>query len=394
MVLRGARATGKTESALQVAASTLRLDSASPRARLARASPETALAGDTPRLLDEWQLAPGLWNEVRHAVDQRRAPGQFVLTGSASPDDDPLRHSGAGRMHTLLLRTMTLAETRHSTGEVSLSSLLDGEELPLADSALGLPELVSRVVTGGWPGWFDLSERSARLRADSYVQDIVEHEFATVAGTRRDPRRFHAYLSALAGLVAQPASQAAVVRRMREEYVGSLGPTAPTALHDLAQRLFLVEDQPAWSPSLRSASAASQAPVRHLVDPSLAAVLLGAGSDRLMTDPQTLGFLFESQVVHDLRVYAQAAGARGVFHYRDTKGRDEIDAVVEGADGQWLAVEVKLGEGRVEEGAANLLRVTAKMTSPPLMCLVVVPTGVAHVRPDGVGVLPLTVLGA
>ncbi|CAM2751424.1 ATP-binding protein [Actinomyces slackii] len=393
VVLRGARATGKTESALQVAATVLRLDSSSPRARLAQSSPETALEGETPRLLDEWQLVPGLWNEVRHAVDRRRAPGQFILTGSASPDEDPLRHSGAGRMQSLLLRTMTLYETGHSTGEVSLARLMSGREPELAESGVELAGVVERLVVGGWPGWFDVNERRARARMESYIQDIVEHEYATVAGGRRDPRRFRAYLVALAGLVSQGASQAAIVRRMQEEYSGALGPAAPAVLHDLAERLFLVEDQPAWSPRLRSASAAAQAPTRHLADPSLAAALMGAGSRRLLTDPETLGFLFESQVVHDLRVYAQSVGARGVFHFRDTKGRDEIDAVIEGADGSWLGVEVKLGQARVDEAAANLLRVAGKIERPPSGLCVVIPVGVAHMRPDGVSVVPLSVLG-
>lgn len=393
LLVQGARATGTTESARRLAASELRLDSAEPRALLAREQPATALPGDAPRLLDEWQLVPGLWNEVRHAVDDRNLPGQFILTGSASPDHDPLRHSGAGRFRHVLMRTMTFAETGHATGAVSLRGLFDGPPQDLPESQIDFPAVVNRLVVGGWPGWSARGEEAARAQTRSYVEDIAEYDFPIVGGTRRDPRRFSTFLRALAGLSARPATFAAITRRMQEYATDRVGSAAAPELHELAQRLYLVEDQPAWSPRLRSRTALLQTPTRHLVDPSLAAALLGAGSDRLLVERETLGFLFESQVVHDLRVFAQAMGARGVFHYRDAKGRDEIDAVVEAQDGAWLAIEVKLGEGAVDAAARNLLRVTAKIERPPLACVVMTPTGVAHRRDDGVLVVPLTVLG-
>lgn len=393
IVIEGARATGKTESARRLAASELRLDSADPLAVLARSQPSVALAGAVPRLLDEWQMAPGLWNEVRHAVDDRGRAGQFILTGSATPDDDPTRHSGAGRFGRVLMRTMTLSESGQSTGAVSLAGLLAGEPTPVAESELDLLSVVRRIVTGGWPGWVGSDEQDTVARVGSYLQDIAQHDFPTVAGPRRDPRRMTAYLRAIAALSAEPATFAALNRRMAEESIGPVGAAAASELHDLAERMYLVEDQPAWSPRLRSRSAAIQTPKRHLADPSLAASLLGAGSERLLADLNTLGFLFESQVVHDLRVYAQASGARGVFHYRDTKGRDEIDAVVEAGDGGWLGVEVKLGPEVVDAAAANLLRIAAKIEKAPLGLMIVIPNGVAHRRPDGVDVVPLSVLG-
>lgn len=250
-----------------------------------------------------------------------------------------------------------------------------------------------RLATGGWPGWFGATEATARSRALGYVDDLSEHDFVQVAGTRRDPRRFTAYLRAVAALVAQPAAYVAISRRIDEATATSVTPSAIPMLHAMAERLFLVEDQPAWSPKLRSRTAALQTPKRHLADPSLAAALLGAGTDRLLLEPETLGHLFESQVVHDLRVYAQSCDARGVFHYRDSKGRDEIDAVVEAEDGSWLAIDVKIGSGAVEAAATNLRRVTAKMQLAPIANLVIIPTGVAHRRSDGVFVIPLTTLG-
>lgn len=393
VVVEGARATGKTESARQLAASELLLDGNSALAQLARVEPSAALPGETPRLLDEFRVVPGLWNEVRRAVDDRGKSAQFILTGSASPSDDPLRHSGAGRFTHVFMRTMSLTETGHSAAAISLAGLFDDATVPLAESDIGFRDVTQRLVTGGWPGWQGVSPEAAAARATAYIADIAQRDYPQVAGPRRDPRRLTAYLRAVAGLTAQPATYAAITRRMSDESGINAGPAAVPELHDLAIRMFLVEDQPSWSPRLRSATALVQTPKRHLVDPSLAASLLGASAHRLLSEPETLGFLFEAQAVHDLRVYAQASGARGVFHYRDSKGRDEIDAVVEGSDGRWVGFEVKLGLGAVDEAAANLLRVSAKIARPPAALVVIVPTGVAHRRPDGILVVPLTVLG-
>lgn len=393
LVIHGARAVGKTESARRVASSELRLDTSDARAALAREQPTSALDGPTPRLLDEWQLVPELWNAVRHEVDDRRRVGQFILSGSAAPDDDATRHSGAGRFRQLTMRTLALTETGESSGAVSLGALLAGDSISNAESPSDFETIVTRIVTGGWPGWHASDERDSLARASSYTTDIAQHDFPLVAGTRRDPRRFLGYMRAVAGLSAQTASYATITRRMQEESSLSASEGTVPILHDLAERMFLVEDQPAWAPRVRSRDALLQTPKRHLADPSLAAALLGAGKKRLLLEPETLGFLFESQVVHDLRVYAQALGARGVFHYRDSKGRDEIDIVVEGDDGSWVAVEVKLGSRAVDSAAANLLRVTSKIARQPAAIIVVVPAGVAYRRSDGVFVVPLTTLG-
>ena len=223
---------------------------------------------------------------------------------------------------------MTFAETGESHGEISLKGLLAGEVPQITESSIDFETTVRRIVTGGWPGWVEAAESTARSRLLGYIEDISDHDFVQVAGTRRDPRRFTAYLRAIAALVAQPAAYAPISRRIDEATTTSVTPSTVPLLHELAERLFLVEDQPAWAPKLRSRTTVLQTPKRHLADPSLAAALLGAGADRLLLEPETLGRLFEAQVVHDLRVYAQAANARGVFHYRDSKGRDEIDAVV------------------------------------------------------------------
>ncbi|MDR1295529.1 MAG: DUF4143 domain-containing protein [Bifidobacteriaceae bacterium] len=392
VVLRGARAVGKSETARQQAKSELRLDGDSPRAVLARSQPSTALEGDQPRLLDEWQVAPGLWNQVRRAVDDEPGPGRFIVTGSAQPDDDPARHSGAGRFTRLLMRTMTLAESGHSTGAVTLTGILSGT-VGLRESCIGFHQVVSRLVTGGWPGWIHDGETAARGRIEAYLDDISEVEFPQVAGRRRDPRRFWAFLETFAAVTAHPASFATMTRRMNSSSALAFGQVAASELYDLASRPFLVEDLPAWSPTLRSRTTALQTPKRHLTDPSLAAWLLRANSNRLIGEPETTGFLFESQVVHDLRVYAQALGWRGVFHFRDTKGRDEIDVVLETDTGDWIGVEVKLGTNGVDAASQSLLRVSSRMARSPAALVVVTPTGVAHQRDDAVFVVPLTVMG-
>lgn len=393
VVVDGTRAVGKTESARRFAASELRLDSSDPLAVLSREQPQLALAGDVPRLLDEWQLVPDIWNAVRRAVDDRGEVGQFLLSGSAVPEDNQVRHSGAGRFVHVRMRTMSFAETGHSSGDVSLGKLLLGEEPELVSSDTALEDVIERLCIGGWPGWFDLSASQAQARTLAYIESIVQHDFPQIGGSGRDPRRFTAFMRALASLVAQPSSMAAIQRRINETEHVSAGEQLIPVLMDIAIRMFLVEEQPAWSPKLRSRTTPMQTPKRHLADTSLVAALLGATTDRLLAERETLGHLFESQVMHDFLVYAQHIGARGVYHYRDVKGRDEIDIVVEGRGGEWLAIEVKLGQGAVDAAAQQLLRVTAKMERPPIACVVVVPTGVAHRRSDGVLVIPHTVLG-
>lgn len=393
VVLRGAKAVGKTRTAQRFAHSSLFLDSDDPLARLALQQPSVALAGDTPRLLDEWQIVPELWNAVRHEVDRRRQPGQFILSGSVMPKADERRHSGAGRFRQILMRTLSLFESGHSSGQISLQALFANQPVEIAQSDTTYEQVISRIVSGGWPGWIHASEADSQDQIRSYIDDIVEHEFEFVTGGRRDPRRLRAYLQAVAQLTANTASYAAITTRMAEHVPFTVGPDAVPTMHEIAARLFLIEDQPAWGATLRSKTVALQTPKRHLTEPSLAAALLGAQSERLLREPDTLGFLFESQVVHDLRVYAQANGIRDVHHYRDTKGRKEIDIVIENRAGDWLAIEVKLSEHRIDEAAAHLKATTQDFIRPPLHHIVVIPTGIAHARRDGVIVAPLTTLG-
>ncbi|MDO5670679.1 MAG: ATP-binding protein [Corynebacterium sp.] len=391
--IKGPRACGKSATARQVAASEVRLDVDGPEITLARTDPRLILDGDTPRLIDEWQAVPEVWNAVRHTVDDRQGRGQFILTGSATPATDALRHPGAGRVRSLIMRTMTVSE-RSNEHHASWASLLDGTLESGPGTQATVADYADWIVAGGWPGFRYLDPLDAADEVASYLQEMSEHYYPEIGGMRRDPRRLLSFLRAYAGLVAQPATGAAIRRRIGELSGAEPAPGTVDTLHDFASRLFLVEDQPAWSTKLRSRTALVQMPKRHLADPSLAALLLGATPNHLLTDLETLGILFESQAIHDLRVVAQANRARGVYHFRDTKGRDEIDAVVENRDGSWIGVEVKLSHLHIESAAEHLLATAAKVERPPAALVVIIPTGPVTRLPNGVWVIPLACLGA
>ncbi|MHC2799276.1 uncharacterized protein ACUXA5_001582 [Corynebacterium hesseae] len=394
LFLKGPRASGKTSTARQFAKSVIQLDRDSPEANLARMQPALGLQGARPRLIDEWQVVPAIWNEVRHAVDDSPEKGQFLLTGSSTPNDDATRHSGAGRIRSIQLRTLSLAERELAAERVSLGAIIAGNQEPTAGTDATVADYARWIVAGGFPEFFDLDPLDAQEGMESYLTEMSEHDYPELGGPRRDPRRFQSFLHAYAGLVAQPATAAAIRKRIGELSSATSTPAAETVnvIHDFATRLFLIEDQPAWSPRTRSKTSMVQMPKRQLADPGLAAALLGTGPDKLLGDLETLGILFEAQLVHDLRVYAQALRARGVFHLRDMKGREEIDAVVELRDGSWVGFEAKLSHNEVDAAAAHLKHVAAKLSSPPAALIVVIPSGPAFQRPDGVWVVPLAAL--
>lgn len=389
----GPRACGKTETARQAVnaagGSQIRLDVAGVTMDLLRSAPEQILVGDVPRLIDEWQSIPEVWNLVRHEIDDRGEKGQFILTGSSTPEEESQRHSGAGRIRRLTMRTMSLLERGLVQANVSLEALFDGTAVAEGGGEASVSDYIEWMASGGWPGFVGLDAADAADEVSAYLEQIEEHDFPIVGGMRRDPRRFRAFLAAYAGLVAQPASLAAVRRRIGEISSSEPSEQLIPLLHDFACRLFLVEDQPAWSPRLRSKASLVQTPKRHLADVSLAMSLLGGAPERFESDPETLGILFESLVVHELRIYAQAIRARGVFHLRDGKGRMEIDAIVEARSGDWIGIEAKLSHLSVDEAAANLLRVSSQVERSPSALVVVIPSGPVVHRSDGVWVVPL-----
>lgn len=393
VLLEGARAVGKTTTGQHHASSVLRLDSDPNLPYLASLEPQSLLAGATPRLIDEWQLAPELWNAVRYEIDQRRSPGQFLLAGSATPSDDISRHSGAGRIIRIRMRTLSLAESDESPGAVSLRDLLDGQESVAGIAELAVSDYARVISRGGWPSLVNNPSADIGRVLSSYLRDAARADLKA-SGADRDPIRVEALLRALARNVSTEVSIATLARE-----AGGAAPLATSTINNYLsdlQRIFLLEEQPAWAAHLRSKVRQRVSPKWHLVDPSLAATLLGANTERLMGDLKTLGFLFEALVVRDLRVYAEASDA-SVYHYRDETGL-EVDAIVESLDGRWLACEVKLGgDAAINDAASNLLTLADKLQADQrsrLAGLAVVTAGkVALTRPDGVHVVPLGLLG-
>ena len=394
VVLEGPKTCGKTATGRHHAASEVLLDVDRNARRLVGIDPGEVLRGKTPRLIDEWQTEPDIWNHVRRAVDDRGAPGQFILTGSAVPADDVTRHTGAGRLTRLRIRPFSLFETGHSTGEISLGSLLDGTPQRSERSTLAISELTELVCRGGWPAHLGYPlARALRMNRD-YLNEIRRVDISRVSGKRRDPVKVGRLLRSLARNVATPASLSTLVTDVRGAGHTMRWETASEYLEAL-ERLMIVEDLPAWSPHLRSRDTLRTSPIRHLADPSLTVAALKATPRRLLGDLEYFGFLFESMVVRDLRVYAQAIEAE-VFHYRE-KGGLEVDAIVEADDGRWAAFEVKLGERWVEEGMSNLRTLALRMEKGgrgrPAALAVIVPGGYGHMRGGEVGTIPIGALG-
>lgn len=394
VLIEGVKACGKTSTGLQVAKSILRVDRDPRVPDLLAADPALLLEGGTPRLIDEWQEQPELWNHVRHEVDERQGSGQFILTGSATPEDDASRHSGAGRFARITMRPMSLYESGESTGEVSLAALMRGEEGRAAVPELRLEAVARTIVRGGWPGSIDLDDDSAALAVRDYLATIFNVDVPRVAGGRRDPERVSRLARSLARHTATEASLSTVIADTSSDGETLAWQTVDDYL-DVLRRAMVVEDQPAWSTHLRSAATLRGAPKRHFVDPSLAAAAVRASSGTLARDPAALGQLFESLVVRDLRIYSQALDG-AVFHYRDSYGL-EVDAIIEAFDGRWAAIEVKLGPGAVDGAASSLLKfrstVDTSKRGEPAFLAVVVPSGFGYLRSDGVRVVPLTALG-
>ena len=352
------------------------------------------LDGPSPRLIDEWQIEPAIWNYIRRAVDDRSEPGQFILTGSAVPPDDITRHTGAGRIARLRMRPMSLFETGRSTGSVSLSELLRGSMSPGTDPGLTVADLAEEIAIGGWPGLRERGVPDVLLAVRDYLDEIARVDVGRVDGTRRDPGRVSRLIASLARNVATHAS----ATTLASDTGGADGALKDDTVREyigVLERLMVVEDQPAWAPHLRSKHRLRTAPKRHFVDPSLAVAALGATPDRLLRDLNLLGFLFESLVVRDLRVYAQAAQAR-VSQYRDSGGL-EVNAIVETSDGRWMAFEVKLGHGQIDDAAASLTRFAERIDTAssgrPALLGVIAATGYGYRRKDGVAVIPIGALG-
>jgi predicted AAA+ superfamily ATPase len=395
VVIEGPKACGKTETAKRQAGSVVLLDIDAQARAAAQVDPSLLLDGAVPRLLDEWQIEPAIWNHVRRAVDERRAPGQFILTGSSVPPDEVDRHTGAGRFSFLRMRPMSLAEAGETSGQVSFQEVFEGAAVRAADPGMTVPRLAELITVGGWPAQQGAAVDAASQAAIDYLQQICTVDVARVGGARRDPAKVEALVRSLARNVATEVTITTLARDAGGADADLSRITVSEYLVAL-ERLMVIEDQPAWAPHLRSTRQLRSSPKRHFVDPSLAVAALRAGPERLLQDLKFMGFLFESLVIRDLRVLSQPLGG-SVLHYRDNKGL-EVDAVVELADGRWAAFEIKLGQAAIDQGAAALLKfrdvVDVGRRGEPAVLGVITGTGYGYVRDDGIAVIPIGALSA
>ena len=362
---------------------------------LAEVSPSIALEGATPRLIDEWQEVPPIWDAVRYTVDQRAKKGQFILTGSSTPKRKGILHSGAGRIGKLRMRTMSLYESGESSGAVSLQELCGGKMVPALTGEVDLRDLAYYVVRGGWPGNLNASAEDASLLPQSYLDAILDDDSQRIDGKKYDIAKMRLLLRSLARNESTTATNKKLLNDIREADDETLDGDTVAAYLDVFERLFLLDNQPPFSANIRSSVRVKQAEKRHFCDPALACALLKATPDRLIEDLETFGFLFEALVERDLRIYAESFGAN-VFHYQDYSGR-EIDAVIELKDGTWCAFEIKLGANQIEKAASDLLSLKNSLAvgggiPPAVLCVICGMSNAAYVRPDGVFVVPITAL--
>lgn len=394
VVIEGPKASGKTTTARQFAASEVLLDIDENARQTVKVEPELILSGDVPRLIDEWQLEPKLWNYIRRTIDERNKKGQFILTGSAVLSDDITRHTGAGRITRLYMRPMTLFEKDRSTGDISIKKLLDGEIQKCKNPDLSIQDIAELISMGGWPIHIDLNVEQVLQGVRDYLDEIKRTDISRVDKTNRNPQRVESLLKS----IARNISTDATITTLTNDTRGPDGPLGLITVRDYLDaltRIMIYEEQPAWAPHLRSKSRLRKASKHHFVDPSLAVAALRASPGQLLNDINYLGLLFESMVIRDLRVFAQNIDGK-VFHYRDNTGL-EVDAIIETPSGKWGAFEIKLGTGRIEEAAKNLLKFNKKIDTKkcgnPAVMGVITAKGYGHVRKDGIAVIPIGALG-
>lgn len=395
VLIRGPKACGKTETALRLASSVLRVDQDEQVPYLMDADPKRLLAGKTPRLIDEWQVQPKLWNYIRHEIDARKEKSQFILTGSSTPDDNIPIHSGAGRFTTVEMRTLSWQELGYSTGQASMKQLLSDNEIDLSDRSADLETIVERIIKGGWPGLLKSTTDEALLLNRAYIDLIAESDMSRISDIKRDPVKVRNIFRSIARNTATLVAKTTIVKDIKDYDSGDISRPTLYEYLDALERLMIIENQPAWSTHIRSSASLRKSSKIHFTDVSLSVAALGADKESLLKDVKFTGFLFESLATHDLRVYALANDA-SVSHYSDSSGL-EIDCIVQKRNGDWAAFETKLGTGMINEAASNLKKLTATLdiekTGPPKSLNIIVGTGVSYTRPDGINIISLASLG-
>lgn len=362
--------------------------------RMAEISPELILEGEYPRVIDEWQEVPEIWDAVRFAVDKDGAKGRYILTGSSTPKRKGILHSGAGRIGRIRMNTMSLYEMGESSGEISLSDLFQDNVRPVITGDIKLERLIQYAVRGGWPGSRQLNVRDAARIPFQYLQAVVESDMYRLDGVRRDSGKVYALLHSLGRNESTIASNQTIKKDITAYEDEVVEKDTIVEYLDAFERLFLIDNQPAFQPALRSSRRALKSPKRHFSDPSLAVAALSASPEMLLQDLNTFGFIFEALCEHDLKIYAES-NEGALYHFRDDRG-NEIDAVVQMPDGRWGAFEIKLGANQIDAAAKELLRIQTIMekeaTAPSVLCVICGMSNMAYKRKDGVFVIPITAL--
>lgn len=364
--------------------------------QLAQMSPSLVLEGEIPRLIDEWQEVPPLWDAVRYKVDQTPSKGQFILTGSVTPNHKGILHSGAGRIARIKMRTMSLYESGDSSGDVSLMDLCNGKMTPKMTGEVDLRKIIEYIVRGGWPASLGLPVESAALLLKEYLEAVLNDDIYRVDGVKRNTHKMRLLLRSLARNESTTVSNKTLkndIKAIDDEDID----TATIADYlNILDRLFITDNQKPFSTKIRSSVRIKQSEKRHFCDPSLACALLNITPNMLLNDLETLGFLFESLCERDLKIYAESIDAH-IYHYQDYKER-EIDTIIELNDGRWCAVEIKLGANQIESAAENLKKIYKEMKQDPksilpsAMIIICGLSNAAYQREDGIYVVPLTAL--
>ena len=364
---------------------------------LAQIDPSLVLDGDSPRLLDEWQEVPALWDAVRFAVDSSKDKGKFILTGSATPNHKGILHSGAGRIARLRMRPMSLFEAGKSSGKISLKEICNGNLEAQLTGEVQLTNLIDYIIRGGWPNNQELPIEEASLLPKEYISAILSDDIERIDGIKRDRHKMELLLRSLARNESTTVTNKRLKDDMKEIDHEDIVVETVASYLDVLNRLFLIDNQKPYGTQLRSTVRVKQAEKRHLSDPSLACALLNATPEILMRDLNTLGFLFEALCERDLKIYAEAFGA-SLYHYQDYHNQ-EMDAVIVLPDGEWCGIEIKLGANQIEDAAKNLLKIKQKILeekngkAPKSLSVICGLSNAAYQREDGVFVVPLTALG-
>lgn len=397
VLIEGPKWCGKTTTAEQIAASVLYMDDPEKKEQnisMSELNPKRLLKGETPRLIDEWQLAPKLWDAIRFEVDHRSELGQFLLTGSAVPaDTKEITHSGTGRFTRLTMRPMSLYESGDSTGDVSLKELFEGNNVVDGEADIDIERLAFLACRGGWPQSIDMREEIALDQAHDYYDAVVRSDINRADNVQKNTEKVRRLMRSYARNQGSQVPNTVLALDVSANDDDSISDDTVASYLNALRKIFVVEDMPAWNPNLRSKTAIRSSDTRYYVDPSIAAAALGVGPNDLINDLNTFGFIFETLCIRDLRVFADALNGH-VYHYRDKDGQ-ECDAVVHLRNGQYGLIEIKLGGDKlIEEGAESLKAMeskidTGKMKAPAFLMVLTGVGDYAYRRKDGVCVVPI-----